>query len=338
MSSLYAAVILAFLPSKIRIPVYRLLGAKIGKNVRIGLGTIILAESIDIGDHTNIGLFSRIRASKIILGKHVVIGSMTKIAVHTLKMASRAIISTDVQISGDRCDKQSVLTMGMHSWIFQNCFINVTREVTLGNNVGVGGGTYLFTHGYWLNKLDGFPVGYGSVTIEDNVWIPWSCFIMPGITIGSNSIIGARSLVTKNVPRNALVAGNPAKVIRDKSFRNVDRKEKIKIITKSIKEFAKQRNQVLEVFESPLDLKFSIEKSVFIIIHFDNTGIENLLDHTALNVFFEEISTEQAERFPCFSLKDYLSSSIDMMPKAAKDWLTFARNFGLRFYAIDEIS
>lgn len=337
MSSLYGAVIAAFLPGKIRIALYRLLGAKIGKNVRIGLGTVILAESIEIGDHTNIGFFCRIKVSSLILGKYVEIGTMTKIAVHTIKMDSRAIISPDVQISGDHCDPQSVLTMGMHSWIFQNCFINVTREVIMGKNVGVGGGTYIFTHGYWLNKLDGFPVGFGSVTIEDNVWIPWSCFIMPGVTIGSNSIIGARSLVTRDVPRNALVAGNPAKVIRDQSFRNVDRSEKIKIITKSLKEFAKQKNQDLEVVETSANLEFSLNKSCILIIHLEPVGSDYAFKQTALNVFFDKIFREQAERFPCFSLEDYLSSSTDIMPEAARDWLNFARNFGLRFYAIDEI-
>jgi acetyltransferase-like isoleucine patch superfamily enzyme len=330
--------IVAFFPNKVRIAIYRFFGAKIGKCVRIGLGTVILADYIEIGDHTNIGSFCRIKVSKITLGKYVQISNLAKITAHTLKMDSRAIIGENTHISGDNRDKRSILMMGMHSWIFQNCFINVTREVTMGKNVGVGGGTYLFTHGYWLNKLEGFPVAYGSVIIEDDVWIPWSCFIMPGTTIGSNAIIGARSLVTKDVPRNAFVAGSPAKVIRDQSFRKIDKKEKIEIITKSIKEFAEQRSYVLEILDTDLSLEYNLNNSVFLIIYHKYMKTNDILKRSALNVFFDEISKEQAEQFPCFSLKDYCCSSFDIIPEKSKDWLIFARNFGLRFYAIDEIS
>lgn len=53
----------------------------------------------------------------------------------------------------------------------------------------------------------------GPVIIEDNVWIGDKATILPGITIGKNSIVGANSVVTKSVPPNSVVAGNPAKVI-----------------------------------------------------------------------------------------------------------------------------
>lgn len=54
-----------------------------------------------------------------------------------------------------------------------------------------------------------------SVVIRDNVFIGAKCIILKGVTIGENSIIGAGSVVTKNVPANQIWAGNPAKYIRN---------------------------------------------------------------------------------------------------------------------------
>ena len=54
----------------------------------------------------------------------------------------------------------------------------------------------------------------GSVKIEKNVWIGEGVAILPNVTIGENSIIGANSVVTKNIPKNSVVGGNPARIIR----------------------------------------------------------------------------------------------------------------------------
>ena len=53
-----------------------------------------------------------------------------------------------------------------------------------------------------------------DVTIEDNVWIGGNVTILPGVTIGKNSVIGAGAVVTKNISKNSIAIGNPAKVLR----------------------------------------------------------------------------------------------------------------------------
>ena len=337
MSSLYFAVLVAFIPSPVRIAFYRLAGAKIGKRVKIGFGTVILAKKIEIGDNSSIGYFCKIKVNSLSLGKYVSIGNFVKISVHKIKMDSRAIVSSTVHIVGDISDKRSVIKLGMHSWIFQYCYIDVAREVTLGKNVGVGGGTYLFTHGYWLSKLDGFPVSYGPVSIEDNVWLPWDCFIMPNVKIGKNVIVGARSLVNKGVPENALVAGSPAKVIRELSYRRVSLEEKAKIITKVIQDFAERKSKKMEKKETDQRIEFSLDRVPFIILYKNAQNKMSDLSQTALNVFYDNVSRDMMERYPCYSLNDYLSSSVNIIPKAAIEWLQFARCIGLRFYAIDEM-
>lgn len=54
-----------------------------------------------------------------------------------------------------------------------------------------------------------------SVHIKENAWISAGAIILPGITVGKNAIVGAGSIVTRNVPDNAIVTGNPAKYIRE---------------------------------------------------------------------------------------------------------------------------
>lgn len=57
---------------------------------------------------------------------------------------------------------------------------------------------------------------YGiPITIEDNVWIGGNTTVLPGVTIGRNCVIGAGSVVTKDIPQNTVAAGNPCKVIRE---------------------------------------------------------------------------------------------------------------------------
>ena len=67
------------------------------------------------------------------------------------------------------------------------------------------------------------------VVIKENVWIGSNVSILPGVTIGKNSVIGAGSVVTKNIPENVVAYGNPCKIVReigekDKKFYSKSRK------------------------------------------------------------------------------------------------------------------
>ncbi len=64
------------------------------------------------------------------------------------------------------------------------------------------------------NKDDGMDIMGAPVVIEDNVWIGANVTIMPGVTIGRHSVVGAGSMVNKDVPPDTVVAGVPAKIIR----------------------------------------------------------------------------------------------------------------------------
>jgi acetyltransferase-like isoleucine patch superfamily enzyme len=87
--------------------------------------------------------------------------------------------------------------------------------VTIGNHVQVTLGVRFSTHGGgWVfrNKYADFDT-FGKITVGDNVYIGNCSLILAGVTIGNNVIIGAGSVVTKSIPDNVIVAGNPAKYI-----------------------------------------------------------------------------------------------------------------------------
>ncbi len=80
----------------------------------------------------------------------------------------------------------------------------------IGPNVG------MYTAGHSIQPVDRTKDGYAiPITIGDDVWIGGGCTILAGVTIGDNSIVAAGSVVTKDVPSNTIVAGNPAKRIKD---------------------------------------------------------------------------------------------------------------------------
>ncbi|OMJ21617.1 putative acetyltransferase [Smittium culicis] len=89
-------------------------------------------------------------------------------------------------------------------------------RVDIGNDVIFGPNVQIYTISHPLEShksvsVLGFP---RPIKIGDNVWIGGGAIILPGITIGNNSVVAAGSIVTKDVPENVVVAGNPAKFMK----------------------------------------------------------------------------------------------------------------------------
>ena len=98
----------------------------------------------------------------------------------------------------------------------RNMYISSLEKITIGNNVLVGSDVMIIDNDHVVKPgIVGF---FGFITepviIEDNVWIAEKACILKGITVGKYSIIGASSVVTKNVPPYSMAVGNPARVIK----------------------------------------------------------------------------------------------------------------------------
>lgn len=98
--------------------------------------------------------------------------------------------------------------------------IDVTRPwmIEIGESCCISGGTTILTHDYgWsvTKAVYGDVIGsVGKVKIGNNVYIGMHTTVLKGVTIGDNVIVGANSLITKDIPDNVVVAGNPARVIK----------------------------------------------------------------------------------------------------------------------------
>ncbi|MBW7470448.1 acyltransferase [Marinobacter sp. F4218] len=117
--------------------------------------------------------------------------------------------------SPEKLARQQGVKIGLKCDIHRVSFGSEPYLVTIGNHVQLTAGTKIFTHGAGWVLRESYPDldFFGKVIIKDNVYIGNNCLIMPGVTIGSNVVIAAGSVVTKSVPDDVVVGGNPAKVI-----------------------------------------------------------------------------------------------------------------------------
>lgn len=106
------------------------------------------------------------------------------------------------------------VTIGKGCFIQQCCTFFGRGGITIGNGVFIGPKCNLITINHDSNP-DNRSATYGRpIVIEDKVWIGINSTILPGVRIGYGSIVGAQSVVTKDVPPMTVVAGNPARIIK----------------------------------------------------------------------------------------------------------------------------
>jgi acetyltransferase-like isoleucine patch superfamily enzyme len=108
------------------------------------------------------------------------------------------------------------IRVGRRVFINQNCTLYDLAEISIGDDVMIGPNVNIITSGHPVSPRDRRnTVVAKPIVIERNVWIAAGATIIGGVTVGENSVVAAGSVATKDVPPNALVAGNPARVVRD---------------------------------------------------------------------------------------------------------------------------
>jgi acetyltransferase-like isoleucine patch superfamily enzyme len=108
------------------------------------------------------------------------------------------------------------ITVGRNVFINQNCTFYDLGGIDIGDDVMIGPNVSLITSGHPLKPSERrVGVTAKPIVIERNVWIAAGAIVIGGVTIGEGSVVAAGAVVTKDVPPNTMVGGNPARVIRE---------------------------------------------------------------------------------------------------------------------------
>lgn len=115
------------------------------------------------------------------------------------------------------CDYGYNIELGENFYANHNFVVLDPGKVTFGDNVFIGPNCSFYTAQHPLDvetRNRGLEYAF-SITVGDNVWFGGNVTVLPGVTIGSHTVIGAGSVVTKDIPSGVLAAGNPCRVIRE---------------------------------------------------------------------------------------------------------------------------
>ena len=114
------------------------------------------------------------------------------------------------------CDYGFNIEVGSNFFANYNCTMLDVAKITIGKNCFMAPNVSIYTAGHPIHPDSRNSMyEYGiPVTIGDNVWIGGNVVICPGVTVGNNCVIGAGSVVTKDIPDWTIAAGNPCRVIR----------------------------------------------------------------------------------------------------------------------------
>jgi acetyltransferase-like isoleucine patch superfamily enzyme len=107
------------------------------------------------------------------------------------------------------------IAIGANSVVDRDCVLDGRGGIEIGDNVNLASEVIILT-AYHDPDSDDFGGIQKKVVIEDCVWVATRAMILPGVRIGRGAVVGAGSVVTKDVAAGMIVAGNPAKVIRER--------------------------------------------------------------------------------------------------------------------------
>ena len=131
----------------------------------------------------------------------------------------KRLFQTDKEVwieSPFRCDYGYNIDIGENFYANFGCVILDCNLVKIGDYVKLGPNVQIYTATHPIDpkeRRSGKEMAY-PITIRNNVWIGGSSIILPGVNIGNNTVIGAGSIVTKNIPDNVVAVGNPCRIIR----------------------------------------------------------------------------------------------------------------------------
>jgi maltose O-acetyltransferase len=137
------------------------------------------------------------------------------------KLGKDAVVKRNVSFG-----RGNKISLGINSYIGEDSYLNIHDDIIIGANVMIGPQVMILTGNHSFSDIsrpmcEQPSIGL-SVIIKDNVWIGARSIILPGVMIGEGAVIGAGSVVTKDIGELSVVAGNPARLIRNRLSQEKD--------------------------------------------------------------------------------------------------------------------
>lgn len=133
-----------------------------------------------------------------------------------VKIGAHSLIQGKMRLTGhgNPCE---LLTIGEKTLVTGGLHVDLGAAIRIGNMVRIGHDVSLLTinHAVGPFYLRAGTSFVGEIVIEDGCWLASRCTVLPGVTIGEGAIVAAGSVVTRSVPKHTLVAGVPARVVRE---------------------------------------------------------------------------------------------------------------------------
>lgn len=218
----------------------------IGSGVSIGTGVVIQAEHFSVGRGGRIEDACRLTglgglARRIEFGDHFFLGSDSKLMMPTIVTGDYVSLHNHLLANG-----LQPCFIGHNTWVGQNCVLNSNDLLTIGNNVGIGAYTSVYTHGFFGELLEGCEIfSTAPVVIEDDAWLVGGYnVISPGVTVGRRAIVLTSSVVSHDVPPEHCVAGAPARDMTDRiqPFKAVTIEKKLALMRRFVGEYVAERH------------------------------------------------------------------------------------------------
>ncbi len=193
---------------------------QIGKNIYFALGEggeIIIGNNCRIDENVELIVG---KGGKIIIGNNAWIMRNTQIACrkNTFRFGDDVVIAQNVQIFSREQEAEGNLSVGNGTHINDFAILDITGDLSIGEEVAFGQYSIVFTHDHLYNDLNKAAwkggLKTGNVAINDRSWIGAHSVILPDVIIGYRTVIASGAVVTKDCPDETICAGVPAKMIK----------------------------------------------------------------------------------------------------------------------------
>lgn len=219
-----------------------------GRRVSIGEGSTIGDDVTILADEVSIGRRCRIDSSVVAswrggasrlfaVGDCCFIGGDSRILVRAFNAGDYVVLHNHLLSNGD-----SELTIGNNSWMGQNGILNANAPLKIGNNVGIGAYSAVWTHGKFGALIDGCLMHKEAPVVIDDDACLWRAVVSPGVTVGRRVTVLPGSVLTKDAPAGSCFGGVPAADISGKveTYRKVPMEEQFGMMKEFVAGFLEQ--------------------------------------------------------------------------------------------------